>query len=123
MFELLGIVFGGASRLTQHWMETRDKQNEREHEAVMFDKQVALQSQRFAAEKDLRQMDITAQRDVGELDLLATAIKAQAAEAEAAGGWVASLSASVRPMVSYWLMFVYTAAKIATLYLAPSNSV
>lgn len=118
MFELLGIVFGGASRLTQHWMETRDKQNEREHEAVMFDKQVALQSQRFAAEKDLRQMDITAQRDVGELDLLATAIKAQAAEAEAAGGWVASLSASVRPMVSYWLMFVYTAAKIATLYLA-----
>ena len=68
MFELLGIVFGGASRLTQHWMETRDKQNEREHEAVMFDKQVALQSQRFAAEKDLRQMDITAQRDVGELD-------------------------------------------------------
>lgn len=50
--------------------------------------------------------------------MFATAIKAQAAEAEAAGGWVASLSASVRPMVSYWLMFVYTVAKIATVHLA-----
>lgn len=118
MFELLGIVFGGVSRLTQHWMETRGKQNEREHEAVMLEKQIALQAQRIEAERDLRKMDISAQRDAGELDALVTSIKAQAAEAQAAGGWAASMSASVRPVVSYWLLFIYTAAKVATLYMS-----
>lgn len=123
MFELLGIVFGGVSRLGQHFMEMQDKQKEREHEAVMFDKQLALQAQRSEAERDLRQMDVDAQRDSGELNVLADAIKAQAQEAQAAGGWVASLSASVRPMVSYWLLLIYTASKGATLYIALSSGV
>jgi hypothetical protein len=117
MFELLGIVFGGVSRLTQQFMEGRDKQHEREHEAIMFEKQVQLQAQKITAERDLRQMDVEAQRDTGELNALVTAIQAQATEAQAAGGWVAKLSASVRPVVSYWLLFIYTSAKLATLYL------
>lgn len=117
MLELLGIVFGGASRLVQHFMEMQDKQKEREHEAIMFDKQVALQGQKIEAEKDLRQMDADAQRDAGELNAMIAGINAQAQEAQAAGGWVAKLSASVRPVVSYWLLLVYTAAKGATLYM------
>lgn len=117
MFELLGIVFGGVSRLAQHYMETADKQREREHEAIMFDKQIALQGQRIDAEKDLRQMDVEAQRDTGELNALVASIQAQASEAQAAGSWVAKLSASVRPVVSYWLLLIYSAAKLATLYL------
>lgn len=123
MLELLGIVFGGVSRLGQHYMEVQDKQKEREHEAIMFDKQVALQAQRAAAEKDLRQMDVDAQRDSADAALLASAIEAQANEAKAAGGWVASLSASVRPMVSYWLLLIYTASKGATLYIALKSGV
>ena len=122
MFELLGIVFGGVSRLSQHYMETKDKQHEREHEAVMFDKQVALQAQTSQAERDLRQMDVDAQRDTGELNAMITAIQAQSNEAQAAGGWVAKLSASVRPVVSYWLLIIYSAAKGATLYLAMTQN-
>ena len=118
MFELLGIVFGGVSRLAQHWMELREKDKEREHEAVMFDKQIALQAQRFEADKQLRQMDADAARDAGELDALVTALQSQATEAAAAGGWVAALSASVRPVISYWLLFLYSCAKFATLYMA-----
>jgi hypothetical protein len=117
MFELLGIVFGGASRMFQQFLEMKDKQREREHEAVMFDKQIALQAQRIDAEKDMRQMDADSARDAGELDWLKVTTQAQASEAQAAGGWVAKLSASVRPLVSYWLMFIYTAAKVATLYM------
>jgi hypothetical protein len=120
MFELLGIVFGGVSRLTQHYMEMQDKEKERVHEREMFDKQVTLQTQKIEAEKDLRTMDIAAQKDASELDALMTAIQSQAKEATAAGGWVLSLSASVRPVVSYWLLFIYSAAKCATLYLALS---
>ena len=54
LFELLGIVFGGVSGLTQAHMASRDKQNEREHWAVVFDKQIALQSQRIPAETTRR---------------------------------------------------------------------
>ena len=117
MFELLGIVFGGVSRLTQHWMELKDKDKERSHEAVMFDKQVALQAQKIDAEKDLRRMDAESAKDAGELAALVATIKSQSDDARAAGGWVLSLSASVRPVVSYWLLFIYTCSKCATLYM------
>jgi hypothetical protein len=33
MFELFGLIFGGVSRLTQHFMDLKEKQNERDHEA------------------------------------------------------------------------------------------
>jgi len=118
MFELIGLIFGGASRLGQYWLDLRDKQKEREHEAVMFDLQVKLQDQRLSAEKDMRQMDAGAKRDEAELDALVTALQTQAQEAGKAGGWVLKLSASVRPVVSYWLLFIYTASKVAALYLA-----
>jgi len=118
MFELIGLIFGGASRLGQYWLDLKDKQKEREHEAVMFDLQVKLQDQRLSAEKDMRQMDAGAKRDEAELDALVTALQTQAQEAGKAGGWVLKLSASVRPVVSYWLLFIYTASKVAALYLA-----
>jgi hypothetical protein len=41
MLEIAGIIFGGASRLFQGWMEMKDKDKEREHERLMFDKQMA----------------------------------------------------------------------------------
>jgi hypothetical protein len=113
MLELLGVVFGGVSRLIQGRMELQDKQREREHEAVMFDKQVALQASRQQAEADLRRMDIDAAQDAAEFDLLAKAISAQADEAKAAKGWVAKLSAFVRPGLTIWHAGVlYTLAKI-----------
>ena len=34
--------------------------------------------------------------------------RTQAEMVKAAGGWVASLSASVRPMVTYWVLFVWS---------------
>lgn len=117
MLEIIGIVFGGLARLGQHWMELADKQKEREHEAIMFEKQITLQTQRIEAEKDLRKMDVDLAREQGELDALMTAIQAQAHEASSAGGWVARLSASVRPIVSYWLLALYTVSKFASIYL------
>lgn len=123
MLELLGIVFGGISRLAQHFMDLKDKQLEREHEATMFDKQIQLQGQQIEAEKDMKRMDVDAQRDAAELSALVSAIQAQADEAKNAGGWVAKLSASVRPFVSYWLLVIYSASKVATLFLALQSGV
>jgi hypothetical protein len=123
MLELFGIVFGGASRLAQHWMELKDKDKERHHESVMFDKQIDLQNRRAESEQELRRMDADSAKDAGELDALIGAIRAQADEATKAGGFVAKLSASVRPVISYWLILLYSIVKIAAVYLAISPSV
>lgn len=123
MIEIIGLIFGGVSRLGQHWMELRDKDKERSHEAVMYDKQLALADKRFEHDADLRRMDVGAAESQAEWGALTAAVEAQAREAQAAGGWVAKLSASVRPAVTYWLMAIYTAAKVAMLYSALASGV
>ena len=56
--------------------------------------------------------EIGAQReaavDVGVMDAFNAAIEQQASMVKAAGGWAASLSASVRPVVTYWMLLVWS---------------
>jgi hypothetical protein len=85
-----------------------DRKNERQHELSMFDKQCDLEKQRGAQ----KLQEIGAQHgmavDVGVLDALKGAIDQQTEMVKAAGGWVASLSASVRPIVTYWILFIWS---------------
>jgi hypothetical protein len=87
------------------WM---DKKNERSHELNMFKFQCDLEQQRGAQ----KLAEIGAQReaavDVGVMGAFQSAIEQQATMVKAAGGWVASLSASVRPVVTYWVLFVWS---------------
>ena len=66
--------------------------------------------------------EIGAQRDMaidtGVMDAFKAAIDQQTEMAKAAGGWVASLSASVRPVMTYYLLLLYGAAKTASMALA-----
>lgn len=121
MFELIGLIFGGVSRLAQHWLELQDKQREREHEAVMYDKQIVLADKKYEHDAALRTMDAAAADAAAEWSALQAAIDAQAREAQAAGGWVAKLSASVRPMLAYWFVFIYTVSKVVALYLTMTH--
>lgn len=123
MFELLGLIFGGVSRLAQHWLDLSDKEKERSHERLMFEQQAQMQDKRFAHDAELRHMDATAREADNEWTAIAAAAKAQADEARSAGGWVLALSASVRPVLSYWFVALYTVAKAATLYLALKDGV
>lgn len=106
---LLGSIFGGIFRLAPEVLKWLDKKNEREHELAMFNLQCQLEAQRAAQ----KLAEIGAQReaaiDTGVLTALDSAIKQQAEMVKAAGaGWVASLSASVRPVVTYWVLFVWS---------------
>jgi hypothetical protein len=42
------------------------------------------------------------------MDAFNAAISQQAEMVKAAGGWAASLSASVRPVVTYWIVFIWS---------------
>ena len=103
---LLGSIFGGLFRLAPEVLKFFDKKNEREHELLMFSRQCELEQLRGQQ----KLAEIGAQReaavDVGVMDAFNSAIQQQAEMVKAAGGWVASLSASVRPVVTYWVLFV-----------------
>ena len=121
MIELFGLIFGGLSRLAQHFMDLQEKASERDHEYRMYEQQIALADKRYAHDADMRLMDAQSAEAQGDIDLLLAGINSQAREAQAAGGWVAKLSASVRPVLSYWLLALYTIAKFTALYMAMSG--
>jgi hypothetical protein len=105
---ILGSIFGGVFRLAPEVLKWMDKKNEREHELNMFKFQCDLEQQRGAQ----KLAEIGAQReaavDTGVMNAFQSAIEQQATMVKAAGGWVASLSASVRPVVTYWVLFVWS---------------
>ena len=105
---LLGSIFGGIFRMAPEVLKWLDKKNERAHELNMFKFQCDLEAQRGQQ----KLAGIGAQReaaiDVGVMDAFNYAITQQAEMVKAAGGWVASLSASVRPVVTYWVLFVWS---------------
>ena len=105
---ILGSIFGGIFRMAPEVLKWLDKKNERAHELLMFSRQCELEQLRGQQ----KLAEIGAQReaaiDVGVMDAFNNAITQQAEMVKAAGGWVASLSASVRPLVTYWVLFVWS---------------
>jgi len=105
---ILGSIFGGIFRMAPEVLKWLDKKNERAHEAIMFSRQCDLEQMRG----QMKLAEIGAQReaaiDVGVMDAFQSAIEQQATMVKAAGGWVASLSASVRTVVTYWVLFVWS---------------
>jgi hypothetical protein len=124
MIELLGIVFGGVSRLAQHWLDLKDKQAEREHEAVMYDKQITLADKRFDHDASMRRMDTESAESQAEWAALTAAIQAQADEAKSAGGLVAKFSAVMRPFLTFYhAVLMYTLVKVALFWIALNNGI
>ena len=123
MFELLGggvigSVLGGVFRLAPEVLKYFDKKNERLHELCMFARLCELEQlrgvQKLAEIGAVREAAV----DVGVMDAFNAAINQQAEMVKAAGGWAASLSASVRPVMTYYLLVLYGTAKTAAMVLA-----
>lgn len=113
---ILGGVFGGVFRLVPEVIKFFDKKNEREHELAMFKNQCELEAQRGAQ----KLAEIGAQReaavDSGVMDAFNAAISQQAEMVKSAGGWSAALSASVRPIVTYWVLAIWSAAHVVLMW-------
>jgi hypothetical protein len=105
---LLGSIFGGLFRLAPEVLKFLDRKNERLHELKMFEQQCQLEQMRGAQ----KLQEIGAQHgmavDVGVLDAFKSALDQQTEMIKAAGGWAASLSASVRPVVTYWILGLWS---------------
>jgi hypothetical protein len=112
---VVGSVLGGVFRLVPEFLKAYDRKNERQHELSMFDRQCKLEEQRGAQ----KLAEIGAAReaaiDTGVVESFKAAIDQQTEMVKAAGGWVASLSASVRPVMTYYILALYGAVKTAVI--------
>lgn len=118
MFEtLLGGLFGGALRLAPELMKLWDRRDERKHELNMLDRELDFAKTR--SEVLLRQAET--ELATTQLDTLGEAFREQSQTAQAAGKFVAAMSALVRPMVTYIFIILYALVKIAGYVLAVSQ--
>jgi len=113
MFEILGggifgSLIGGLLRLAPEVLKWLDRKNEREHELAMFSRQCELEQLRGQQKLAEIGANREAAVDVGVMDAFNNAIVQQAEMVKAAGNWVASLSASVRPVITYWVLFIWS---------------
>jgi hypothetical protein len=104
---LLGTLFGGIFRLVPEVLKYFDKANERQHELAMFKEQSDLEKVRGSIRLEEIGASQAAANDAGALAAFSAAVTSQADMAKAAGGWAASLSASVRPVITYLVVGIY----------------
>lgn len=108
---LLGGLLGGAFRLAPEILKWFDRKGERAHELAMQDK--ALEFEKLRGASRMAEIDASGQAawNGGAIEALRDALKGQA---QATGiHWVDALSSSVRPVLTYWFMALYCAAKTA----------
>ena len=108
---LLGGLLGGAFRLAPEILKWLDRNGERSHELSMQDKALEFEKLRGAQ----RMGEIGASADsawnTGAIEALRDAVRGQGEKTGVA--WADSLSSSVRPVITYWFMALYCAAKTA----------
>lgn len=118
---VFGSVLGGVFRLVPEAFKFFDRKDERKHELAMFDRQCELEKLRG----DQKLQEIGAQRDAtvdsGVVDAFKLAIEQQTEMVKASGGKLAALSASVRPVMTYYLLVIYGIVKTAMFTLMVSS--
>ena len=109
---LLGGLLGGAFRLAPEILKWLDRKGERGHELAMQDKALEFEKLRGAQRMSEIGAGADAAWNVGAIETLREAVRTQG---EKTGmRWADALSSSVRPVITYWFMALYCAAKTAT---------
>jgi hypothetical protein len=108
---LLGGLLGGAFRLAPEILKWMDRNGERSHELAMQDK--ALEFEKLRGSQRMAEIGASADAawNIGAIEALKEAVAAQGQRSGMR--WADALSISVRPVITYWFMALYCAAKTA----------
>ena len=109
---LLGGLLGGAFRLAPEILKWLDRKGERGHELAMQDKALEFEKIRGAQRMSEIGAGADAAWNVGAIKTLREAVRSQGEKTGVR--WADALSSSVRPVITYWFMALYCAAKTAT---------
>jgi hypothetical protein len=107
---LLGGLLGGAFRLAPEILKWLDRKGERGHELSMQDKAIEFEKIRGTQRMSEIGASADAAWNTGAIDAFKDAIAAQGRPTGVQ--WADALSSSVRPVITYWLMALYCAAKM-----------
>ncbi|HBO2850822.1 TPA: hypothetical protein N0J72_003147 [Pseudomonas aeruginosa] len=108
---LLGGLLGGAFRLAPEILKWLDRKGERGHELAMQDKALEFEKLRGAQRMSEISAGADAAWNVGAIETLREAVRTQGEKTGVR--WADALSISVRPVITYWFMALYCAAKTA----------
>ncbi len=108
---LIGGLLGGAFRLAPEVLKWLDRNGERSHELAMQDKALEFEKLRGAQRMGEIGASADAAWNTGAIEALKEAVAAQGRPSGVK--WVDGLSSSVRPVLTYWFMLLYCAAKTA----------
>ena len=108
---LLGGLLGGAFRLAPEVLKWLDRNGERSHELSMQDKALEFEKLRGAQRMGEIGASADAAWNTGAIEALRDAVRGQGEKTGVA--WADALSSSVRPVITYWFMALYCAAKTA----------
>jgi hypothetical protein len=115
---LLGGLMGGVFRLAPEILKWLDRKGERGHELAMQEKALEFEKLRGATRMAEISAGADAEWNTGTLEALKGAVAAQGRSS--GSKWADALSTSVRPIITYWFMALYCAAKTAALTAALS---
>ena len=108
---LLGGLLGGAFRLAPEILKWLDRKGERGHELAMQDKALEFEKLRGAQKMSEIGAAADAAWNTGAIEALRDAVRTQGEKTGVR--WADALSISVRPVITYWFMALYCAAKTA----------
>lgn len=106
---LLGGLLGGAFRLTPEILKWIDRKGERFHELVIKDKNIELEKLRSSTTMSEVATKAEATQRTEAINTLNSAVTSQGSVTGVK--WADVLSSSVRPIITYWFMALYCAAK------------
>lgn len=109
---LLGGLLGGAFRLAPELLKWLDRKGERGHELTMQDKALKFEKLRGVQRMSEIGAGADAAWNVGAIETLREAVRTQGEKTGVR--WADALSSSVRPVITYWFIALYCAAKTAT---------
>lgn len=115
----IGALLGGLFRLAPEVLKFFDKKDERSHELKMFTLQTDLEKIRGQFRMEEKYVDFSKTS----LDAIGEAFKQQAEADSKAWKWVASVSALVRPGITWLLFGMYVTVKIVTVTYAINTDV
>jgi hypothetical protein len=117
MLTLLSMLGGGLFRLIPFVVDFFKAKNDAEHEYRMTELQLKIDQARATQQIDLAHAQAEIAANAGEMQAWADAIKGQSTPSGVS--WIDALSASVRPVLTYWWCLVlYTAAKAIVIVVA-----
>jgi hypothetical protein len=108
---LLGGLLGGAFRLAPELLKWLDRKGERGHELAMQDKALEFEKVRGASRMAEMGASADAAWNTGAMEAFKEAVAGQGRPSGVR--WADGLSTSVRPIITYWFMALYCAAKAA----------